>query len=88
MKVLLAITFLIVVVVLSIALLNLLTLFDEGRCECSPCSGACMPAGTQPVCDQRLSQGDSCINFNCKELSGKCRRIPKILDFSTYLRGS
>ena len=75
-------------ILVSIALLNLYILFDKGNCRCVSCPGACVERNVaeQIECSQEDPKLD-CTAYSCKEVLGRCIKIPKLLEFNTYIRG-
>lgn len=88
MKIIISAAAIFAFILVSIALLNLYILFDKGNCECVSCPGACVERGMveQIECSQENSKLD-CTAYSCKEVLGRCTKIPKLLEFNTYIRG-
>lgn len=88
MRILLIITIIIISIIASIALLNVFTLFDEGQCGYSPNLGMCVLKEYADI----ESNGEKGVidggQYSCKMMFEKCTRIPKYLDFQTYIRVS
>jgi hypothetical protein len=71
----------------AIALLNLYILFESGNCKCVGCPGACIERSKveQLECTQEDSKLD-CTAYSCRDIFGRCTKVPKLLEFNTYIR--
>jgi len=71
----------------ALAVLNLYILFESGNCKCVSCPGACVERSKaeELECTQE-DTGLDCTAYSCRDIFGKCTKIPKLLEFNTYIR--
>lgn len=76
-----------VFILAAIALLNLYILFESGNCICVGCPGACVERSNieQLECTQEDRKLD-CTAYSCRDIFGRCTKIPKLLEFNTHIR--
>jgi hypothetical protein len=67
--------------------LNLYILFEGGKCRCIECPGMCVESGyaEKLECNEHSTRLD-CNTYSCRSILGRCKKIPRLLEFNTYLR--
>lgn len=88
MKVIILITLIFSLLIVSVGLINLFSMFDVGKCACSPCFQGCKLVEDVPEsCTSESKLQEVCGNNSCKYLFGKCATIPKFIDINYLIRG-
>lgn len=73
------------IILSGVALINVMTLFDEGKCVCTKPVEICTYKSQVPE-SLIYDNNEGCFNKVCRDLAGECRKIPKVIDIGSYIR--